>query len=133
MPFVHQKKRRKFTLLCNTTLVIHAVIIFLIFVLLFELIFNGITIHNTCYCGSCLSITSLYYQCLISIPEPEANSDEVLNKANAMLQSKHSITQSTLQVEGYQQVMGECGTCQEPQRTSFFHSLVSSFRNRRNS
>ncbi len=67
---------------------------------------------------------------LFVFTEPDADSDVVLREANTMLQTKHGITQSTLQVEGYQDAMDECGTCREPERKSFLQSLVPSFLSR---
>ena len=73
-----------------------------------------------------------HFFCL-AVTEPGADTDEVLERAGSMLKLRHSITQSTLQVEGYKQVMNECGTCQEPERPSFFSSLVPTCFSRRNS
>ena len=63
--------------------------------------------------------------------EPGVNGDEVLSRANLLLKEEHSITQTTLQVEGYQQVMDECGPCQEPERTGVLHGLIPSFLRRK--
>lgn len=59
--------------------------------------------------------------------EPGANSDGVLARASKMLKEQHQIMQTTLQVEGYQEVMDDCHTCQEAERTGVLHGLIPGF------
>ncbi len=62
--------------------------------------------------------------CVCVVTEPGTDADAVLEQAGTMLKVKHSITQSTLQVEKYKLAMDDCGTCREPQRHSFLRSLI---------
>ncbi len=61
------------------------------------------------------------------ILEPGTNGDEVLSCANQLLREEHHITKTTLQVESYQQIMDECGPCQEPERVGVLQGILPKF------
>ena len=44
--------------------------------------------------------------------DPGANTQDVLDRASLLLQNRHDIHHTTLQVENYQEAMENCRTCQ---------------------
>ena len=51
--------------------------------------------------------------------ESNADHQTVLDNASKMLRKEHNITSTTLQVEHHDDLMEECGTCQETDKTNF--------------
>ena len=50
---------------------------------------------------------------ILPTPEPGANYQEILTVASQIAKEKYGVTQTTLQVEDYQQMMNRCSACQQ--------------------